>query len=74
MSDITTTFDERTRKRLLEEVKDPNAEGEWEIYGEDPNCDMGGHHHTPYLCTVSGTYKDVVEYALGLRGFYSWGY
>jgi len=63
---------EHIRARLL---KDYPAEtvGTWEIRGEDPNCDLGGHHHEPRLETVTGTYKNVVEYALTLPNFFTWG-
>ena len=60
------------RTRLLKEYS-PNTTGTWEIRGEDPNCDLGGHHHEPKLETVTGTYKNVVEYALTLPNFFSWG-
>jgi hypothetical protein len=49
------------------------CKGVWEIYGEDPNCDVGGSHHTPLLQVVEGTYINVVEYALTLPGFFTWG-
>lgn len=45
----------------------------WKIYGEDPNCDFGGHHSTPYLCTVKGTFEQAWEYAIELRAFWQWG-
>ena len=61
-----------SRSRLLKLYK-PNEQGVWKIYGEDPNCDLGGAHHEPWLETVSGTYSKVVEYALTLPRFYSWG-
>jgi hypothetical protein len=61
-----------TRVRLLKE-HNPNEMSTWEIRGEDPNCDLGGSHSEPLLETVSGTYRNVVEYALNLPGFYSWG-
>ena len=47
--------------------------GIWKIFGEDPNCDFGGSHHTPLLETVIGTYKNVVEYAQSLAGWTTWG-
>lgn len=47
--------------------------GTWQIFGEDPNCDLGGAHITPLLATVSGTFESAVEYALELRGFFTWG-
>lgn len=60
------------RSRLLEKYP-ANTEGDWYIHGEDPNCDMGGYHHEPFLEKVTGRYIDVVEYALNLPDFYSWG-
>jgi hypothetical protein len=60
------------RNRLLQKY-DANSVGEWEIYGEDPNCDLGGYHHEPFLEKVSGRYLDVVEYALSLPRFFDWG-
>lgn len=50
-----------------------NTYGIWEILGEDPNCDFGGHHSQPKLKIVEGTYCNVVNYALTLKGFVSWG-
>ena len=48
-------------------------EGTWQVCGEDPNCDMGGHHSNPYLGTFSGKLKDVIKIAVGLPGFFTWG-
>jgi hypothetical protein len=48
-------------------------EGIWEIYGEDPNCDLGGHHHEPYLGTAKGKLEDVIQYAVDLPSFWQWG-
>ncbi len=48
-------------------------EGLWNIYGEDPNCDFGGHHHTPFLEQVDGKLGDVVVYATTLPRFFQWG-
>ncbi len=50
-----------------------DEEGVWQIYGEDPNCDMGGSHHEPLLDTVSGTLRDAVAYGVTLRSFWQWG-
>lgn len=47
--------------------------GTWEIYGEDPNCDMGGSHVEPKLETVEGKLDDVVNYGVKLKGFWQWG-
>lgn len=63
---------EHVRERLLRDHS-PNEFGTWKIKGEDPNCDFGGHHHEPELETVTGTYANVVEYALTLSGFFQWG-
>src|SRR5581483_9262782 len=60
------------KKRLLEKYS-PTESGEWRIFGEDPNCDFGGHHHEPELETVVGLYRDVVDYAVTLPGFFQWG-
>lgn len=59
-------------RKLLEEHSLTET-GIWRIYGEDPNCDFGGHHYQPDLGTVEGTLKDVIEYAVELRSFWQWG-
>lgn len=60
------------RQKLLTEYH-PQEKGTWRILGEDPNCDFGGHHHEPDLGSVTGTYENVVDYALNLKGFFQWG-
>jgi len=47
--------------------------GLWRIRGEDPNCDFGGHHYQPDLGVVEGTLADVIDYAVGLKNFWTWG-
>ena len=47
--------------------------GIWRVYGEDPNADMGGHHHEPYLATLEGKLENVIRYAVTIPGFFSWG-
>lgn len=47
--------------------------GLWKILGEDPNCDLGGHHYTPELGLVTGKLENVIAYALTLPHFYTWG-
>jgi len=47
--------------------------GIWKVYGEDPNCDFGGHHHTPYLGKFQGTLEEVIRHAVTLSGFWQWG-
>ena len=51
----------------------PDEFGTWRVYGEDPNCDLGGPHHEPDLGTFTGLYKDVVNKAVDLPGFFTWG-
>ena len=36
--------------------------GIWEARGEDPNCDLGGYHHTPLLGYFKGTLGDVMAH------------
>lgn len=60
------------RKRLYE-AYNKNEKGTWKILGEDPNCDFNGPHHEPELEVVTGTYANVVEYALTLSSFFTWG-
>lgn len=60
------------RNRLLSEYP-RDKDGSWRILGEDPNCDWGGHHHQPDLGTYQGRYEDIVDYALNLEGFFTWG-
>lgn len=46
----------------------------YSVYGEDPNCDMGGYHSNPFLGNVEGTFEEVLEYAANeMSGFYQWG-
>jgi len=50
-----------------------DEEGIWEVRGEDPNCDLGGSHHEPYLCTLEGKLYDVIHEAVLMHGFWQWG-
>jgi uncharacterized protein (UPF0335 family) len=60
-------------KRLLEAHK-LDEYGTWEVRGEDPNCDMGGHHHNPHLGFFEGTLEQVLTHATNnLGGFWQWG-
>lgn len=47
--------------------------GVWRIFGEDPNCDFGGSHHQPELGIVEGKLEDVIEHAVELNNFWTWG-
>jgi len=64
--------DTNARERMLKDYP-ADDHGTWKILGEDPNCDWGGNHIEPELEVVTGTYSNVVTYALSLRGFYQWG-
>lgn len=66
---LTTRYSgkELIKKHSLDE------EGVWEVRGEDPNCDLGGHHHQPLLGYFEGTLEQVLLKAVNLSGFYSWG-
>ena len=59
-------------KRLLEQHK-LEEYGFWKISGEDPNCDMGGSHVSPFLGVVEGKLEDVIRYAVELPNFWQWG-
>lgn len=47
--------------------------GVWEVRGEDSNPDFGGHHLTPYIGTVEGKLKNVIEWAVQQQRFFAWG-
>lgn len=59
-------------KRLLEKHS-LDEEGVWRVRGEDPNCDMGGHHHQPELGIFEGCLRDIIGYAVHLPDFWTWG-
>lgn len=47
--------------------------GIWEVRGEDPNCDFGGHHHEPKIGKVEGTLENAIRWAVAQSGFWQWG-
>lgn len=47
--------------------------GIWQVFGEDSNCDLGGHHHMPELGTYEGKLADVIAVAVELPNFWAWG-
>lgn len=57
----------------LREKHSLDEEGMWRIRGEDPNCDFSGPHYQPELGTVEGKLRNVVEHAVQMDGFYTWG-
>lgn len=50
-----------------------DEKGTWEVRGEDPNCDLGGHHHMPVLGRYQGTLNEVIDIAVNSAGFWQWG-
>jgi len=50
-----------------------NDEGTWHVFGEDPNCDLGGYHYRPDLGYITGTLKDVIHAAINIPAFWTWG-
>ena len=66
---LNTTYSGRDllKKHSLDE------EGIWEVKGEDPNCDLGGYHHCPHLFTAKGKLIDVLNKAVNVPKFYTWG-
>lgn len=47
--------------------------GVWQVFGEDPNCDFGGSHSMPNLGTYEGALGDIIEMAVDLPRFWTWG-
>lgn len=59
-------------RKLLEEHT-LNDYSVWRVSGEDPNCDISGPHHNPYLGTYEGRLGDVIAIAVELPDFWTWG-
>ena len=59
--------------KSLMEIYHLDEEGLWQVRGEDPNCDLGGHHHQPNLGVYAGKLKDVLAAAVMMNGFWQWG-
>jgi len=66
-TEVSYSGRELLKKHSLDET------GVWKILGEDPNCDLGGHHHQPELGIVEGRLGDIIAYAVELRSFWQWG-
>ena len=47
--------------------------GVWEVFGEDPNCDLGGSHSMPRLGAFEGELRKVLLHVVELPGFWQWG-
>lgn len=65
---VTYSGQQLLKKHTLDEY------GIWQVLGEDPNCDLGGHHYNPNLGYIEGNLKSVIEKAVGMKGFWTWGY
>lgn len=50
-----------------------STEGLWEVLGEDPNCDFGGHHYQPRLGVYQGKLEDIIRMAVDMPSFWTWG-
>lgn len=47
--------------------------GVWEVFGEDPNCDLHGSHTMPRLGAFEGELRKVLTHVVELPGFWQWG-
>lgn len=47
--------------------------GIWEVTGEDPNPDIGGHHYEPFIALMEGKLDDVIHWAVNQSVFWVWG-
>ena len=50
-----------------------STDGVWQVFGEDPNCDLGGAHYRPDLGIYEGRLEDIIRMAVELPGFWQWG-
>ena len=48
-------------------------EGTWIVFGEDVNPDYGGSHYTPILGFFQGKLENVIQAAIKLKEFETWG-
>jgi len=60
-------------QELVKRYPDLTVTGVWSVSGEDPNADLGGSHHKPFLGKFRGRLTDVIDHAVNLSGFWSWG-
>lgn len=73
MNDSTKKFLATYSGQRLLEAYSLDTKGTWNVYGEDPNCDLGGAHSNPFLGSFEGTLEDVIEEAVQMSGFWQWG-
>jgi hypothetical protein len=60
-------------KHLWSTTKDLSQSGHWRILGEDSNPDFGGTHYQPTLAICYRKLEDVINYAVQLDGWKTWG-
>lgn len=72
MNNVDKFIHGHSGKRLLSKHS-LEDHGLWRVRGEDPNCDIGGHHHEPELGIFEGKLRDVIAYAVELPGWFQWG-
>ena len=74
MSSKISNFDRFMKTYSGTHLKWPlDTDGVWQVFGEDPNCDMGGPHYNPDLGIYEGKLSDVIRAAVELPGFWQWG-
>lgn len=59
-------------KRLLQQHS-LETQGLWQVYGEDPNCDMHGSHYMPEIGLFEGKLELVIRHAVDHNKFWQWG-
>ncbi|CAB4134218.1 hypothetical protein UFOVP273_29 [uncultured Caudovirales phage] len=72
MSNYDKFINDSTGKELLKKHS-LNEKGVWRVRGGDSNCDLGGTHYMPELGIFEGRLQDVLEYAVDIKRFWSWG-
>lgn len=76
MDTNTSRLEKFKNTRSYKELVDKhnlNESGVWRVFGEDPNCEISGHHQEPELGLFSGVLDDIIEFAVDLPGFWEWG-
>ena len=71
-SSVNKYLNTYTGKWLLEKY-DLDEEGLWKVTGEDPNPDLGGHHHNPDLGLFEGSLKEAILWGVKQPRFWQWG-
>lgn len=72
MAKVLKAMDDYLRKSYVEKYSH-NMYGTWNVYGEDPNPDFGGHHYEPKIGTVEGKFIDALKWAVQQPAWFQWG-